>query len=105
MKKIAATLIAIIIILMVIIIATPKKHNSFKSSTKGYNKADLNVRSAPSIEGDIKSTINKNTEILISNTETNGWTLIGNVDSLELGYVSIKYLKSFDSEKLIFQQR
>ena len=104
MKKIATTLIAIIIILMVIIIATPKKHNSFKSSTKGYNKADLNVRSAPSIEGDIKSTINKNTEILISNTETNGWTLIGNVDSLELGYVSIKYLKSFDSEKLIFQQ-
>ena len=51
-----------------------------------------------------KSVILKNTQILISSQEKKGWALVGNLDSVKLGYAATEYLRDDSGRRITFDK-
>jgi len=82
--------------LTISLLTTKEADNSqlFRDGKIMYTSTNLNVRSKPSQDSKKIKTLKPNSPVLTTSKDVTGWTLIGDVDSNKIGYVSAKYLSN-----------
>lgn len=95
MKNLIKWSLIIGLIILIINFFTPDTVDNsllFRGGKIMYTSTNLNVRSKPSKDSKRVKTLKMNSPVLTANKNVTGWTLIGDVDSNKIGYVSAKYL-------------